>query len=679
MITLSPQQKDLFTQVKDFLSNESNIFVLKGYAGTGKTTMIEVIVDYMNENQMSYQLMAPTGRAAKVIRDKLNVSANTIHRSIYSSKLKVVEADNDDVSKKSFKYVFPIKRSETAYDVVIVDECSMISNTESTNEFFQFGSGRLLTDLLEYINQSSIKKLIFVGDSAQLSPVGDAESLAFNESYFSEKGIKVESGELTEVFRQDKESGILNVATNLRSLIQLPKAERLSLSIKPNEKDVLDVLPSDIATKYTDLYPNPEVCNGVVVCFSNRRCFYMNQAVRGKIFKNFDSIQVGDVVLINNNNYHTFKREIFNGDMAKVVSVGKTEIHPNVPVTIKGKRNHVNLSFLNLGLQFPDGQVIDCIVFENLLYSEGRDISVEEQRALYIDFCMRHKGLKEGDDLFKNALKEDKYFNALKIKFGYAITCHKAQGGEWDKVFVDFSGRHGLFDDALRWCYTAVTRAKESLYICNAPNINAFTGIRCTPIVSVNKSPENYYSESFSIETPFHKERSRVGVKLKCLGIIKSLKDTNFVIEKIDSFDYQERYSFKNRETLNTIVIGAYYDKNGIFKRLLVKNDGSDEDGLKVIINNAYYIPDVSFYRPSNNLMEELYERIISLCEDLGIAVTNITEYPDNYYVIYCLKTDALFAYVQFYFKDNKITTIMPKSEFGEDDYKLNELISNLL
>ena len=677
MITLLRQQKTVFTQVKDFLSNESMIFLLKGYAGTGKTTMIKAIVEYLEGQHKSYQLMAPTGRAAKVMRDKLNVDAQTIHRSIYSSQLVVKEASSDDVSTKSFKYVFPIKKCDVAYDVVIVDESSMVSDAESINEFFQFGSGRLLTDLLDYVSQSDIKKMIFVGDSAQLPPVGDSKSLALDESFLLGKGFSVESAELTEVFRQDKESGILDVATDLRSLIQLPKAERNSLSIAPNDRDILEVLPSEIATKYTDIYPNPEVGNGVVVCFSNRNCFYVNQVIRSVIFKQSDTIQVGDVVLINNNNYYTFKREIFNGDMAKVISVGETEIHRNIPVTIKGKKTHVDLSFLNLGLLFPDGQIIECNVIENLLYCEERDISVEEQRALYIDFCMRYKGLKEGSDLFKNALKEDKYFNALRIKFGYAITCHKAQGGEWDKVFVDFSGRHGLYDDALRWCYTAITRAKETLFICNAPNINAFSNIKVTAIGCVNKSPDNYFSNLFSVETPFHSKVVPIGVKLKCLGVIEHLKDSKFNLEKVDSLDYQERYFIIDNESTKGITIIAYYDKNGVFKRLPIKNDNSDEDVLRETINKVCFIPDNCIYSPSNNLMKELFERISSLCSDLGIVITNIIEFLDNYYVMYCVKTDAMFAYIQFYFKEGKITTIMPKSELGEDDCKLKELISN--
>ena len=169
--------------------------------------------------------------------------------------------------------------------------------------------------------------------------------------------------------------------------------------------------------------------------------------------------------------------------MAKVVSVGTLETHKNIPVTRDKIKKHITLTFRNIGLLFPgDDEIIYCTIIESLLNSNESDISSDEQRALYIDFCIRHPNLKYGSDEFKLAIRNDKYFNALKVKYGYAITCHKAQGGEWETAFVDYFGQCGLSDSHLRWCYTATTRAKKTLYTINPPNITSFSKLKFSTI-----------------------------------------------------------------------------------------------------------------------------------------------------------------------------------------------------
>lgn len=667
-----------YERVLSFLerTNFNEVFILKGYAGTGKTTLIKKVVDFLKAENRVFQLMAPTGRAAKILREKVNVDAQTIHRSIYSGKLESKEVEDNDISKKTFKFVFPLKRSVNNVEVIIVDESSMITDKNQDNEFFSFGSGHLLSDLLEYASVSGIKKVIFVGDVAQLPPVSDSYSIALDRNYFEEKGYKVESAELTEVFRQDGKSSVLNKAIEIRELLSKPLNSRSELFIG-SDTDIEELASDELIAKYTSLYPSPTIGGGIIICYANALCYQINQCVRQYYFPNSGSIQSGDIVLVQNNNYKTFGYEIFNGDMAKVLSVGESEIHSNIPVTKLGKKCHVDLSFINVELLLSNDRRVKCKLFSNLLYSNNRDVLIEEQAALYIDFCMRHKGMKENSEDFKLALQSDPYFNVLKVKFGYAITCHKAQGGEWDNVFVDFSGRCGLNDPALRWCYTAITRSREKLYVTNSPHISAFSQINILPIVEISKSPANYYKPLPNLISPFHQNDINIGVKLKCLGILNQIQNTQYSLESISSYNYQERYIFVDNESQQRYQISAYYDANGLFKNIAINHsDCNQKEELSRIINESFYVP-VLDYEPSSQLMKELYARISSACNDLNVKITNVVEELDKYYVIYYLKTTARFAFLQIYFSGNKITSVIPKSEQGNYDRVLKQLIHN--
>ena len=222
---LTESQQPIFEQIVDFInSEEKKVFILKGYAGTGKTTMIKELVTFLDKQEVETIVMAPTGRAAKVLRDKVG-RGETIHKGIYDfDSLVCIEEETEDVSKKSFRYMFPVhkvmSKESRPFSVAIVDESSMISDTENHGEFFTFGSGRLLTDLLEYVTNTGIKKIIFVGDDAQLPPVTENESQALDPNYFVSRGMIVETATMTDVIRQDESSEILSIATEIRSLLR---------------------------------------------------------------------------------------------------------------------------------------------------------------------------------------------------------------------------------------------------------------------------------------------------------------------------------------------------------------------------------------------------------------------------------------------------------------------------
>ncbi len=672
--SLLPAQQSAFEQIKAFLDNDSDVFILKGYAGTGKTTLIKYIADYLQDKNL-YEILAPTGRAAKILRQKTN-SGRTIHSYIYSGDLVCKEKFNEDKSKKNFVFVFPVKAESTTLKTIIIDESSMVSDTETETDFLKFGSGKLLSDLLEYKKNCGVKKLIFIGDPAQLPPVGDSRSYALDDNYFVEKGYKTEVCELTEVVRQKSESKILSEAIKIRQLLQQDKSLRVNYVLEADDNEIVSLDITETIKQYTDLFPVPDINNSIMICYSNKRTCELNVAAREVYFPGQKTVQTGDILLVNTNNHKT---GLLNGDMVKVLEVGSIDEHKNIPVTIEKEKRHISLKFRDVKLCYVDSEgprEIDCKIFEDLLYSDNRDLSRWELRALYIDFCMRNSNLKDGTREFKDALRENPFFNALRVKFGYAVTCHKSQGGEWDSVFVDYSDRWGFSDDVLRWCYTATTRAKHKLFAINAPHITAVSKLTFTDITKIGKAPKDFWIQDDNLSTPFHSTDTHISIRLKYLGVEEALKETSFKISNVKSFNYLEKYEFsaENGEKIN---IDAYYDGSGFFKMLPVNSDNENKNLLCSIFNKTIAQPPEIKYVPSDELMSELRQRMVTAAEDAGVVIVNVVEEKEKFFVNYYLITDARFAVIQFYFKAGHFSTAMPKSELGKDDEKLAQLIKH--
>lgn len=677
---LTSSQQTAFEKIKDFLSNDSDIFVLKGYAGTGKTHLIKYITRYLDDSKMPYEVLAPTGRAAKVLRDRVG-KGRTIHSCIFNFDIICTNEDEEEVdeSANSYQLFFPIVEQKQDYQIMIIDESSMISNVKTQNEYLTFGSGVLLNDLLQFTKVCGINKLIFVGDPAQLPPVMDPHSYALDPDYLSSLGHKVESVELTDVVRQEDNNAILAQATKLRDQLALPRKSRHNLSLDADGKDIIELQASALSDTFTDEFPVPEVGNGITVCFSNNRCFQVNQAIRSIIFPGEETVQVGDIVIINNNNYKSYGIQIFNGDMAKVTRVGEIELHPKVPVTIKGEKRHVDLAFRDIDLFFSkEDFTITCKVFDDLLHSGESDLSVWQMRAVYIDFILRYQHLKRGTPEFKEALMNDPYFNAVKVKFGYAVTCHKSQGGEWDTVFVDYSGRCGLSDDHLRWCYTATTRAKNRLFTINAPHITSFDRLTFTPISKFGKAPKNFWQEDDTLATTYHPSTDLIGVRLKHLGIEEALKETDFKLHNVVTCNWQDKFDFVS-STGEQVHIEVYYDGAGFFKLVPIIGEGSSRDMLAQLINTSMAEPRNFKYEPSDELMRELFQRVTTAAIDADVKIVNVVEMLKQYYVEYHLITDARFALIKFYVNEKGLSAAVPMSELGADDEKLKRLIEGMV
>ena len=309
-MTLTKQQQQALDSIKEFLINDASVFILKGYAGTGKTTMISHIINEVANLDKVPILMAPTGRAARVLSSKTGREANTIHRCIYELDTIETQEESDDI-----RYIFPLKDAEdTAKDrICIVDESSMIGTREVHNELFEFGTGSLLNDLLTFVAPHRGGKVIFIGDPMQLPPVGDNVSNALDEQFFINNKIKVMGAELTDVVRQGEGSAILSNAMKVRTLIE--SVQRNNLIFDRKENEVIDIEGYNMPKQLLDLYPKPEIGQSVIITFSNRQARDYNYAVREILYSDKKQIVIGDILQVVSNNY---KLDVMNGDFVKI-------------------------------------------------------------------------------------------------------------------------------------------------------------------------------------------------------------------------------------------------------------------------------------------------------------------------------------------------------------------------
>ena len=478
---LTPSQEKAVEALQRFLDDPNGqCFVLKGYAGTGKTFLIGGLVGYLQSVHRRPQMMAPTGRAAHVLRDRHRVEASTIHRHIYSLSSLKEYREVDENGDVTYKFYFELKNNDIEHDTVfIVDEASMISDVYSEAEFLHFGSGRLLSDLFHYINFDANdyrKKVILVGDDAQLPPVGMKSSPALDVAYLREKRlVRATSCTLTDVVRQEESSTILENATRLRELLR--ENRFTSFDFAADGELVRELPPDALVDAFVQEREGSLVPNSVIIAHKNATTRTYNDAVRSRLFPGIASLTAGDQIIVVANNYR-YERPILNGQMGLVMeAAAETEVRTvplNIGVDESGKRKNitVKLEFREVTLRFSDDRGgpfdVSCRISENCLQNADANVSSEYSKALYVDFRNRNPHLKPSQPEFKEVLKADPYFNAVMLKFGYAITCHKAQGGEWPIVFVDFSGMNKLNSESIRWSYTALTRAKEQVVATNA-------------------------------------------------------------------------------------------------------------------------------------------------------------------------------------------------------------------
>lgn len=455
--TPTQQQLEFCEKVAEFLSkpNQDACFVLRGYAGTGKTTSVAALVKALPKFGLKSELLAPTGRAAKVMSNYTQKKALTIHKRIYRKKNAV-----------SLDMVFQLAPNLSKNTVFIVDEASMIADEWSSQSGTTF-----LGDLLEFVFQpapdGSDKNcfLLFVGDTAQLPPVGSTDSPALNPAYLqSNFQLDVATVELTEVVRQEKKSGILANATMLRQLVNTYDEEpEWPKFITKGYKDIFRMTGLKFVEGLEYAYGKYGLENTLVVCRSNKSANIYNNQIRSRLLYRDEELSGGDYIMVVRNNYFWLPDDnetafIANGDMARIIRVRREE-----------ERYGFRFAEVQLELvDFPDVGAITCKVLLDTLQIESPNLPYEANKRLYEGLLLDYEHIVNRKER-QLAIKQDPYYNALQIKFAYAVTCHKAQGGQWEAVFVDqgFLTEDMVDLDFMRWLYTAVTRAKKELFLVN--------------------------------------------------------------------------------------------------------------------------------------------------------------------------------------------------------------------
>lgn len=443
------EQAELIARLSTFLwdDNVPSVFLLKGYAGTGKTSLIGALVKTLEAFERTCVLLAPTGRAAKVFASYAGHAAYTIHKKIYRQRAFTGDFSGFQLAHNAHKNTF-----------FIVDEASMIAN--ETAEGRVYGSGLLLDDLFDFVYSGNGCRLILLGDTAQLPPVGQVQSPALDENYVRRYGFPVYTFVLTHVVRQLEESGVLFNATRLREVMQespLP-VPRIRLG---NFPDVCRVGGDELIERLSSAYQRDGMDETIIVTRSNKRANIFNQGVRNRILYREEELTGGDLLLVARNNYFWSEKYekldfIANGDVARVVRV-------------RNVCEMYGFRFADVALYFPDyEEEIEAKVILDTLHSEAPSLTSEESTRLFNAVMEDYADVPSKKERLKK-LKNDPWFNALQVKYAYAVTCHKAQGGQWSNVFVDMGyirpDMLGL--DFYRWLYTAFTRTTGRLLLVN--------------------------------------------------------------------------------------------------------------------------------------------------------------------------------------------------------------------
>ena len=427
------------------------VFILRGYAGTGKTSLVGALVKTMDQLQQKSVLLAPTGRAAKVFSAYAGHPAFTIHKKIYRQQSFSNELSN-----------FSINDNLATNTLFIVDEASMISNEGLSGSMF--GTGRLLDDLVQFVYSGQGCRLLLMGDTAQLPPVGEELSPALFADALKGYGLEVREIDLTQVVRQVQESGILWNATQLRQLIAEDDCYSLPKIKITGFPDIKLVPGTELIEELTNCYDHDGMDETIVVCRSNKRANLYNNGIRAQILWREDELNTGDMLMIAKNNYYWTEKYkemdfIANGEIAVVRRVRRT-------------REIYGFRFAEVTLRLPDQNdfELDANLLLDTLRSDSPALSKEDNDRLFYTVLEDYIDIPNKRDRMKK-MKADPHYNALQVKYAYAITCHKAQGGQWQNVFLDqgYMTDEYLTPDYFRWLYTAFTRTTKILYLVNYP------------------------------------------------------------------------------------------------------------------------------------------------------------------------------------------------------------------
>lgn len=684
-IKLTSSQQAAIEAFKSFLEGNQQVFMLKGAAGTGKTTLLAEFLKILEDQKRDYGLMAPTGRAAHILGSKVGRKASTIHKGIYVlSELKSTSQNKEDEDDDGLHMRFWLKNNAVPLSAVyIVDESSMISDSVSENEAFSFGSGRLLTDLFEFARG---RKIVFVGDYAQLPPIEMNFSPALDKEYIENRfGCKVREVMLKEVMRQTDGSVMLANATRIRTAIENKSFIEFKLNngIDTVAEDV------DLLKPYFELSPTKPYVRSAVIAYSNKQALDYNFAIRRHYYgEDAPRLMAGDLLMVCRNNY-SYGHELFNGNIMQVVACqpdNEIECH-NVRVKLcKDRIESVALKFRKVNIRFSGNSEpvsLNVMLLDNFLDDQSGSIGGLLARALIVDFNNRlpqnikskeseirrllrskKKLTKEQQELcdeYLHLLNKDPYYNAVICKYGYAMTCHKAQGGEWHHVFVDMCRYGGTAnEDYFRWAYTALTRASKKIWHFRSPDFNYISNLVVEEITPSSKlQVSSYANNSDFCEARF----KRIKIRAKELGLLV-LEDR--------SKAYQHIITFTDNKS-NTAVFQLWFNAKGYSaKDILLASTSEELSSLCSPLIEASYAPsNVPFTAPDRPFAEKLVTFVRSQLEECGIQLLDITK--DNYQDVFHLKTDGI-AQIRFvYTAKGNYTYMRMLSSLGVEDQKLQK------
>lgn len=450
-------QDHAIERLTDFISSDKQfeIFLLSGFAGTGKTTLISSFVNTLGNYKIKSYLMAPTGRAAKVLSNYSGKRAHTIHRSIY-----FINSSGDGNPH------FKLGQNKRTNTVFIVDEASMVSTFSGITDPNSFSPRDLMEDLLEYVYSADNCKLVFVGDKGQLPPVGMATSPALDSKFLGERyAFDIVGAELRDIVRQESQSGILDVSLQLRSFTEeIPQ-------LNHNNKDVVVLGGYDIQDAIESAISNYGQDNVMIVTRSNKRANLFNQQIRLRILWQEDDLNAGDIMMVVHNNYYWLEPKseagfVANGELIEIKKIVKRE-------------EQFGWEFVDVIARFidyPNMEDQELKLMTKAIHAESANVPRDQLKELFYRVASEEYPYERNKRIRNKKVMENPYFQALQVKFGYAVTVHKSQGGQWPVVFID----QGYFtqdmwnEEYMRWLYTAVTRASEKLYLINFDT--SFTG-----------------------------------------------------------------------------------------------------------------------------------------------------------------------------------------------------------
>ncbi len=473
-ITLTPSQQNAFDKIAAFVEDkDAKVFILTGYAGTGKTTITKQIIKQFDEKELSYSLCASTGRAAKILSDFSEQPASTVHSLIYKyhdfnrnldEEIKLAENKQTNNAPLYLIFDFEPKPKDEQGGIYIVDEASMIGDfKQMTTSQAVFGSGRLLYDLLRYDPKG---KFIFIGDDCQLPPVGQNISPALTAEYFEHVfNITPQMAKLTDIMRQSNGNDIVEAAAIIRQKYENAPIENPIVNSTQKKWEYLywskynniKILANSgvMIQQYINTIKTYGYDKATLITNSNVNCLKLANIIRPALGFN-SMVCVGDLLLVTQNNLIS---GLMNGDLVKVKSIGYSS-------------SCATLHFVSVRVEnISNGKEYNQLMITDILSGYAVNLTNEQQKALFIDFAIRmsKNGYKQKSEKFIRAMQSDEYLNALRCVYGYALTCHKSQGGEWDEVFLSPARNITLnpVKSNYQWIYTAMTRAKKYLYVAN--------------------------------------------------------------------------------------------------------------------------------------------------------------------------------------------------------------------